>query len=108
MDEQVNLMVSRYGGAATASGVKIYALDNEPDLWSSTHPRIHPNPIGAQELITRSTALAKAVKAVDPAAQVFGYESYGFQRLLLAGRMQRIGQASRAAIAGTLTTTSPR
>ena len=34
MDEQVNFMVSRYGGAATAHGAKIYGLDNEPDLWS--------------------------------------------------------------------------
>ena len=56
----------------------MYLLDNEPDLWSGTHPRIHPAPVGAAELITRSSALAKAVKAVDPNAQVLGFESYGF------------------------------
>jgi mannan endo-1,4-beta-mannosidase len=78
MDEQVNFMVSRYGGAAAANGVKVYGLDNEPDLWSSTHPRIHPTPVGAAELVARSAALAKAVKDVDPNALVFGYESYGF------------------------------
>ena len=78
VDEQVNFMVSRYGGASSATGVKFYGLDNEPDIWSSTHPRIHPTPVGAAELITRSAALAQAVKAVDPNAQVFGYESYGF------------------------------
>ena len=78
MDEQVNFMVSRYGGASAANGVKIYGLDNEPDIWSGSHPRIHPTPVGAAELVTRSAALAKAVKAVDPNAQIFGYESYGF------------------------------
>jgi hypothetical protein len=78
VDEQVNFMVSRYGGAATAHGVKAYALDNEPDIWSSTHPRIHPTPVGAAELVNRSVALSKAVKAVDPKAQIFGFESYGF------------------------------
>jgi hypothetical protein len=76
--EQVSFLVSRYGDASTPSGVKIYGLDNEPDLWSHTHPRIIPNPIGAAELITRSTALATVIKEIDPNALVFGYESYGF------------------------------
>jgi len=78
MDEQVNFMVSRYGGAGSTTGVKFYATDNEPDLWAETHPRIHPSAPLATEVVTRSGALAAAVKAVDPAALVFGYESYGF------------------------------
>jgi len=78
IDEQVNFMVSRYGSAAGPTGVKFYATDNEPDLWASTHPRIHPNAALATEIVSRSAALASAVKAVDPAAQIFGYESYGF------------------------------
>ena len=78
IDEQVNFMVSRYGSAAGTTGVNFYGTDNEPDIWSSTHPRIHPTPVGAAELISRTTALASAVKAVDPAGQIFGYESYGF------------------------------
>lgn len=77
-DEQVNFMVSRYGNASTPGGVKMYALDNEPDLWSSTHPRIHPTAAGAAELVDRSSLLAQAVKAVDPGAEIFGCESYGF------------------------------
>lgn len=78
VDEEVNFLVNRYGRASTANGVKIYALDNEPELWPHTHPRIHPDPVGAVELVTRSAALAQSIKAVDPSAQVFGYESYGF------------------------------
>ncbi len=77
MDELVSFLVGRFGGAA-AGGVRGYALDNEPDLWSSTHPRIHPDPVGARELVERSAALAAAVKAVDPDAEIFGLVSYGY------------------------------
>jgi hypothetical protein len=76
--EQVAFLVDRYGDASTPSGIRIYGLDNEPDLWSHTHPRIFPDPIGAMELITRSSALATVIKEIDPNALVFGYESYGF------------------------------
>ncbi|WP_425452356.1 glycoside hydrolase family 44 protein [Paenibacillus cellulosilyticus] len=78
MDEEVNFLVNKYGSAATSTGIKGYSLDNEADLWSSTHPRIHAAAVGAQELVDRSVALSKAVKAVDPAAEIFGPASYGF------------------------------
>lgn len=77
MDELVNFLVKRYG-LANAGGIPGYALDNEPDLWNSTHPRIHPNACGAVELVERSVALAAAIKAVDPAAETFGFVSYGY------------------------------
>ena len=77
MDEQVNLFVQRYGGAAAAKGVRWYSLDNEPALWAYTHPRIHPQPVGAAELVNKSVALASAVKAVDPAAEILGPAEYG-------------------------------
>jgi hypothetical protein len=76
-DELVSLLVTRYGTAQNG-GILGYSLDNEPDLWSSTHPRIHPNPCGAAELVTRSAELASAVKAVDPSAEIFGFVSYGY------------------------------
>jgi hypothetical protein len=78
MDECVNFLVSRYGNASTATGVKCYSLDNEPALWPETHPRIHPNKTGCQELITRTVALSLAIKNVDPYAQIFGPVLYGF------------------------------
>ncbi len=77
MDELVNLLVSRYGSASSARGVRWYSLDNEPALWPSTHPRIHPAKTGAKELIDRSVALASAVKAVDPDAGIVGPALYG-------------------------------
>jgi len=78
MDEEVNYFVQKYGSASTSTGIKGYSLDNEPALWSSTHPRIHPDSVGAQELVDRSVSLSKAVKAVDPAAEIFGPALYGF------------------------------
>lgn len=77
MDELVNFLVQRYG-QANAGGVLGFDLDNEPDLWKSTHPRVHPNACGAAELVQRSTELASAVKAVDPTADIFGFVSYGY------------------------------
>ncbi len=81
-DEFVNYMVHHYGDASTSTGVDGYSLDNEPALWSHTHARIHPDPVGAVELVDRSIALSKAVKAVDPHADIFGGVLYGFNAYL--------------------------
>ncbi|NLH18162.1 MAG: glycoside hydrolase, partial [Phycisphaerae bacterium] len=78
IDECVNFLVSQFGYASTVDGVKAYALDNEPALWPSTHPRIHPADTGCQELLDRSVALSSAVKDVDATAQIFGPALYGF------------------------------
>jgi mannan endo-1,4-beta-mannosidase len=77
MDELVNLLVSRYGGASSSAGVRWYSLDNEPALWTHTHPRIHPEAVGVEELLDRSIDLASAVKAVDPSSEILGPALYG-------------------------------
>ncbi len=78
VDEMVAHLVSRYGQASSATLRRGYSLDNEPDLWQSTHPRLHPQKTTAQELIENSADLASAVKAVDPHAQIFAPVHYGF------------------------------
>jgi hypothetical protein len=56
-----------------------YSLDNEPDLWISTHPRIRPNgAVTYSELVTRTIDFAQAIKSVAPGALVFGPVSYGW------------------------------
>lgn len=55
-----------------------YSLDNEPDLWSSTHPRIQPTPVTYTELMQKSIEYAKAIKAKAPESLVFGPASYGY------------------------------
>ena len=70
------LLVDRHGGAA-AGGIRGYYLDNEPDLWTQTHPRIVRNPTTITSLIARSLVAAKAIKAADPDAWVLGPASWG-------------------------------
>uniref|UniRef100_A0A7C3RJ23 Beta-mannanase n=1 Tax=Dictyoglomus thermophilum TaxID=14 RepID=A0A7C3RJ23_DICTH len=78
IDELLNFLITKYGNSDSQTGIKGYLLDNEPDLWNSTHPRIHPQKVTCNELITKSIELAKVIKEMDPKALVFGYESYGF------------------------------
>jgi mannan endo-1,4-beta-mannosidase len=78
MDECVNFLVHSFGYANTSTGVKGYELDNEPALWPSTHPRIHPIAPTCQEVTQHGIVLSNAVKSVDPFAEIFGPVLYGF------------------------------
>jgi len=78
VDEEVNFLVNKYGPASGPTGVRGYDIDNEPALWPSTHPRIHPKLTTCRELITKVAGAAAAVKSVDPTAEVFGGVFYGF------------------------------
>ena len=77
LDEMVNFLVTKYGTAAEG-GVSAYSLDNEPALWPSTHPRIHPNATGYEELVGRHTAAAKMATALDPSGEIYGPVLYGW------------------------------
>ena len=72
MDEYVNYLVQTLGDSTTDTGIQGYHLDNEPALWHWTHSRLHSDGIGSKELIQNSVELAKAVKDVDPNAEIFG------------------------------------
>lgn len=78
MDELVNHLVNKFGGASSPTGIRGYEIDNEPGLWKKTHPFMHPNPTGAEEVLNKGLALAKAVKKVDPDAEIFGPVTFGF------------------------------
>ena len=78
-DEMVSFVESAFPDARTDPVETIfYSLDNEPDLWSDTHARVHPQPVRYDELAQRSRDYASAIKAVAPAALVFGFVSYGW------------------------------
>ncbi|MEV4051967.1 glycoside hydrolase family 44 protein [Amycolatopsis sp. NPDC049688] len=81
---EVSHLVSRFGPAARG-GVPIYELDNEPVLWSSTHRDVHPGPVSDDELGTKSTATAKAIKAADPRAAVLGPSGWGYCEWVASG-----------------------
>jgi len=78
LDEYVNFLVDRFGMANTLTGIKGYALDNEPGLWISTHPRIHPLKVRCLESIQKAIDVSTAVKNVDPYLEIFGPVLYGF------------------------------
>jgi len=78
MDECVNFLVNTFGAANTSRGVKGYILDNEPALWPSTHPRIHPAATTCTEVLQKGISLSLAVKNVDSSAEIFGPALYGF------------------------------
>ncbi|MBF0592266.1 MAG: VCBS repeat-containing protein [Nitrospirae bacterium] len=74
MQDWVKSIVTKYGNG----GVKFYTLDNEPELWSSTHRDVHPTLESYDELYSKTVAYATAIKAADATAKVFGYVSFGW------------------------------
>ena len=85
MDEYVNYLVKTFGDAGTKTGFQGYSLDNEPALWNDTHPRMHPEEVTNNELISKSIELAKVVKEIDPKAEVFGPAFWGMLPCIQAG-----------------------
>ena len=55
-----------------------FSLDNEPDLWPSTHARICPKPLNYAEIIANNTEFAAGIKSVAPKTLVFGPANYGW------------------------------
>lgn len=80
-DEFLNYLITQFGTAATVNGIKGYSVDNEPDLWNSTHSRLHSAQATCQEIVDKNIEVGKVVKQMDPAAEVFGFVSYGYQGL---------------------------
>lgn len=78
MDEYVNYIINKLGDSQSATGIQGYSLDNEPVLWNDTHSRMHPEPVTIEELGSKSIEMAKAVKKLDPKAEVFGPALYGY------------------------------
>jgi hypothetical protein len=77
-DEFVNWVLHEFPGAEDLAHPVFYELDNEPDLWPSTHPRIHPDPTTYAELAQKTIATAEAIKRVSPGARVLGPVNYGW------------------------------
>ncbi len=58
--------------------VRMYILDNEPMLWSSTHRDVHPEPVGYDELLQRTVDYATAIRKADPKAVIAGPALWGW------------------------------
>jgi hypothetical protein len=78
-DEFVNWLKTQYPTAFSATAPRIlFSLDNEPDLWFDSHPRIQPASVLPAVLIAKNIEFATAVKAVIPTATITGFVSYGY------------------------------
>jgi len=55
-------------------------LDNEPELWNSTHLEVQgPNPVTSDTYIAKTLALTQALKDQFPDVLIFGPVHYGFE-----------------------------
>jgi len=90
-DDFVKWLDTRYPGRPThPTSPLLLSLDNEPDLWGSTHQEIRGrapgnkevfialNLAGQDELVSKSIASAAAAKDVNPGIQTMGFVSYGW------------------------------
>jgi len=91
-DEYINFLDKTYPGAfASASTPIMISLDNEPDLWFSTHARLRGDAtVGSQngskatyaEMVQRTVDYAGAAKDVNMSALIFGPVNYGWQGMV--------------------------
>ncbi len=58
--------------------VRLYALDNEPDLWHVTHRDVHPEAPTYDELWSKTVEYGTAIKEADPDALLLGPVSWGW------------------------------
>lgn len=80
MDEFVHYLVKTLGVAGDG-GPHAYSIDNEPSLWSNTHPYMHPPKATIQEVISKSAEVAKMVKQIDRNAEVVGPALAGYKAI---------------------------
>lgn len=86
MDEFIWALDQKLSGknifGATAALPTFVSLDNEPELWNSTHLEVQgPNPVTSDAYITKTINLTKALKDQFPDVVIFGPVHYGFQGL---------------------------
>lgn len=82
MDEFLWTMDQKIPGifGATAPLPTFVSLDNEPELWNSTHLEVQGhNPVSSDNYIAKTITLTKALKDQFPGVMIFGPVHYGFQ-----------------------------
>jgi fibronectin type 3 domain-containing protein len=84
MDEFVWALDQKFSGmgifGANATHPTFVSLDNEPELWNSTHLEVQgPNPVTSDVYIAKTITIAQALKNQFPDMVIFGPVHYGFQ-----------------------------
>lgn len=84
-DEYLNYLFEKLGKSDSETGIKAFALDNEPALWQHTHSLVQQEPLSCAELIKKSVDLASVVKEIDSGAEVFGPSLFGYSAFCTLG-----------------------
>jgi fibronectin type 3 domain-containing protein len=84
MDEFVWALDQKFSGlgifGANPTHPTFVSLDNEPELWNSTHLEVQgPNPVTSDDYIAKTITMTKALKTQFPNMVIFGPVHYGFQ-----------------------------
>ena len=84
MDEFVWALDEKFSGmnvfGTNPTHPTFVSLDNEPELWNSTHLEVQgPNPATSNDYIAKTITLTEALKNQFPNMIVFGPVHYGFQ-----------------------------
>jgi len=90
-------LIATHGSAANG-GVRYYALDNEPALWSFDHWDIHPDGSTYDEVWGKMEEYGAVIRAADPDAIITGLEEWGWSGYFMSGLdMENLDGADRAA-----------
>jgi fibronectin type 3 domain-containing protein len=84
MDEFVWALDQKFSGmgifGANPTHPTFVSLDNEPELWNSTHLEVQgPNPVTSDDYIAKTITITEALKNQFPDMVIFGPVHYGFQ-----------------------------
>jgi hypothetical protein len=75
-DEWIQHLRQTYGNGR--NGVSLYAMDNEPDLWSSTQTDVHPVRMSYDDMLRVFLQYSSVVKDMAPSAKVLGPDVSGW------------------------------
>ncbi|MGZ4809345.1 MAG: glycoside hydrolase family 44 protein [Thermoanaerobaculia bacterium] len=81
----VQHMVDTHKVGAHPNGVRYYALDNEPSLWSFDHWDVHPDGATTDEVRDKMFDYGATIKSTDPAALTTGPEEWGWDGYFYSG-----------------------
>jgi fibronectin type 3 domain-containing protein len=84
MDEFVWALDQKFSGAnifaKNPAHPTFVSLDNEPELWNSTHLEVQgPNSVTSDDYIAKTITMTEALKTQFPNMLIFGPVHYGFQ-----------------------------
>lgn len=81
-DEAIKFFQNNFKANLSAGKKIFYSLDNEPGIWKSTHPLIHPERTTYAEMKEKTIRFASMIKEHAPDSMVFGAVAYGFNEMM--------------------------